>query len=90
MCGRGITIWMIHICSLRCRGVAFHQQIGEGSFGEGTSNSEVWLDNLDCDGDELTLEDCRHNGVGSDLNNCEHDQVRSEFGGGQLTFANVT
>ena len=51
----------------------------------------MWLDNLECDGDELTLDDCRHNGVGSDLNNCEHDQVISAFGGGQyVTFANVT
>ena len=39
-------------------------------FGEGTG--KIWLDDLRCTGDENTLFDCAHPGVG--VENCAHSE----------------
>ena len=35
------------------------------------STLPIWLDNLDCSGNEYTIFDCEHTGWG--INNCDHD-----------------
>lgn len=45
----------------------------EARFGEGTGT--IWLDNLDCTGDELYLSDCPHSGWGNE--NCMHSEDAS-------------
>lgn len=37
-----------------------------------SDSTPIWLDNLVCSGDEKSLVDCRHNGIG--IHNCDHDQ----------------
>ena len=38
------------------------------SFGEG--NGSIWMDDVECSGDEARLEDCTFSGWG--VNNCDH------------------
>ena len=42
----------------------------EAFFGEGDSNSPIWLDDVDCRGDESEISDCAHLQLGS--HNCGH------------------
>ena len=39
-------------------------------YGEG--NGQIWLDNLQCVGTELSIKNCSHSGWG--INNCSHSQ----------------
>ena len=41
-----------------------------GTFGRG--QGQIWLDNIECDGDELNLEECTHAGWGS--HDCGHNE----------------
>ena len=45
-------------------GVAFDRAY----FGRGTGR--IWLDNVSCDGDESSVFECGHSGIG--INNCQH------------------
>jgi len=38
----------------------------------GPGNGTIWLEDIDCDGDENALEDCDHDGWGS-ISTCNHD-----------------
>jgi len=40
------------------------------AFGPGSGT--IWLENVDCDGNENALEDCNHNGWG--VASCNHDK----------------
>lgn len=63
---------------------ALPEQIGP--FGEGVG--PIHLDNLRCTGNETSLGQCRHNGVGD--HNCEHDEDAAvSCIGGTLAYNSV-
>ena len=57
------------------------RQLGYGSalevhsnafYGEGSFDSRIWLDDVDCDGNEDSIDQCRHTTWGN--HNCGHDE----------------
>ena len=63
--------WSIEDAHVICRQLGFGsalQATGLASFGQGTGT--IWLDNVQCTGNETRIEDCTHNGWGN--HNCAH------------------
>ena len=57
------------MCILEFVNIVFvYRHSFQPSFGGG--NGTVWLDNLECSGDEATLLECNHKGLGK--GNCKH------------------
>ena len=52
-----------------CRLLGFPGAVRVESFGQGSG--QIWLDNLQCNGSELSIEMCAHNGFG--VHNCKHE-----------------
>ena len=46
------------------------EAVGGGMFGEG--DGTIWMDNVECYGDESRLDQCKHNGWS--LHNCRHKE----------------
>lgn len=44
----------------------------------------IWLDNVNCTGEEIHLKDCEHDGMGS--HNCGHDEDASVICEGKCAF----
>ena len=58
--------WDLNDAQVVCRQLGFGPAItarDSAFYGEG-SRVEIWLDNVDCIGTELNIEDCSHNGWG--------------------------
>ncbi|XP_074551070.1 uncharacterized protein marco [Halichoeres trimaculatus] len=53
-----------------CRMLGFGRATSFYTAGDGTG--KIWLDDLDCDGSEKDIFDCRHAGIG--VNNCQHTE----------------
>ena len=51
-------------------GFKYGEAKNEAFFGRGSG--KIWLDDVNCSGDEKSLSDCRHRGWGS--NDCTHDE----------------
>ena len=63
--------WDLNDAQVVCRQLGFGTAIaarGKAFYGEGTG--ETWLDELNCTGIELTINNCSHNGWGNE--DCSH------------------
>ncbi|XP_077975564.1 scavenger receptor cysteine-rich domain superfamily protein-like [Styela clava] len=64
--------WDIEDAKVVCRALEFPGVISAlkyAYYGEGTG--QIWLNNVNCDGNEVSLDQCAHNGWGSHF--CSHD-----------------
>ena len=52
-----------------CRQLNFTGALSVTSFGPGSG--PIWLDDVECNGTEASIEFCSHNGFG--VHNCDHD-----------------
>ena len=56
-----------------CTELGFGPVIGVRIFAfYGQGNGQIWLDNLNCVGREMTITNCSHRGWG--IHNCDHDE----------------
>ena len=65
--------WDINDASVVCSMLGFGRASaapGSASFGQGSGS--IWLDNVDCNGAELDIGQCRHGGWGT--HNCGHSE----------------
>ena len=65
--------WDIYSSAVVCRQLGFRyalQPYGDAYYGQGTG--PIWLDNVNCNGDEASLFSCRHAGIGN--SNCHHNE----------------
>ncbi|XP_038072986.1 uncharacterized protein LOC119741307 [Patiria miniata] len=65
--------WDITDAIVICRHLGFPgaiEAVTNAGFGGGASEMEILLDEVSCTGDEETIFDCQHNGVG--ITNCRH------------------
>ena len=63
--------WDLNDSQVVCRQLGFGPAIAareDAFYGEGSGH--IWLDNLNCTGTELTIEDCLHNGWA--IEDCNH------------------
>ena len=75
-------LWGINDAQVVCRQLGFGPAIAARSqayYGEGSG--QIWLDNVNCVGTELTIEDCSHRGWGT------HDCYHSEDAGVQCSVS---
>ncbi|KAJ8042164.1 Deleted in malignant brain tumors 1 protein [Holothuria leucospilota] len=65
--------WDINDARVVCLQLGFSDAIaryGNAFFGQGSG--EIWMDNVECNGQESSLSDCTHNGFGN--HNCGHSE----------------
>ena len=65
--------WDLNDAQVVCRQLGFGPAIAaleRAHYGPGSG--QIWLDNVDCTGTELTIGDCSHNEWG--YNDCEHTE----------------
>ena len=65
--------WDINDAQVVCRQLQFGTTIaarGEAFYGQGSD--KIWLDNVNCIGTELIIENCSHNGWGNE--DCLHNE----------------
>ena len=65
--------WDFNDAQIVCRQLGFGSPIAvlkSAHYGEGSG--EIWLDDVDCVGNELRIEYCSHNGWGNE--NCGHHE----------------
>ena len=63
--------WDLNDAQVVCRQLGFTSATAaRGSAYYGRGSGQIWLDNVNCVGSELTIEDCSHRGWG--VENCGH------------------
>ena len=65
--------WDINDANVVCRQMGFGEATNyriSSHFGQGSG--QIWMDNVQCTGNEAYLSDCSHNGWGT--HNCEHNE----------------
>ena len=66
ICNDSFTLENAHVI---CRQLGFPSAVRLASFGPGSG--QIWLDDVQCNGDEVSIELCTHNGFG--VHNCQHE-----------------
>ena len=65
--------WDLNDAQVVCRQLGFAPPIDAIKFAHyGQGSGEIWLDNVDCVGNESTIENCSHSGWG--IGNCGHNE----------------
>ena len=65
--------WDLYDAQVVCRQLGFGPAIVAREYGYyGRGSGQIWLDNVNCVGAELSIEDCSHNGWG--VHNCGHSE----------------
>ena len=75
MCDYG---WDLHDAQVVCNQLGFGKATAamyDAFYGEGIG--QIWLDNLNCIGTELTIGSCSHRGWGNYYYYCDHDDDAS-------------
>ena len=62
--------WNLNNAEIVCRQLGFGPAIAAAFYEQGSG--QVWLDDVNCDGTELAIENCSHNGWG--INNCDSEE----------------
>ena len=65
-------LWDLRDANVVCRQLGYDGALSAtryATFGQGTG--PIWLDNVQCVGDEVAISDCYH--TGWELHNCRHD-----------------
>ena len=60
--------WDLNDAQVVCGQLGFGPAIATAFYGEGSG--QIWLDDMNCTGTELYIEDCSHNGWG--IEDCNH------------------
>ena len=63
--------WELKDANVVCRQLGFARAVAArtfGAFGQG----KIWMDDVRCTGDEISLKECGHNGWGK--NDCDHKE----------------
>ena len=77
VCGDG---WDLDDAQVVCRQLGFGLAIAVPFYEE--DGGQIWLENVDCTGTELTVENCSHHGWG--IENCDH----AEYAGVECSNGN--
>ena len=65
--------WDLRDANVVCRQLGFEgalEALSSAAFGEGTG--QIWLDNMQCKGEETSISHCAHSGWG--VHNCGHSE----------------
>ena len=78
--------WDLNDAQVVCRQLGFAPPIAAIRFAHfGQGSGEIWLDNVECVGNELTIESCSHSGWGN--GDCGHHRNAGvECGRGMYNF----
>ena len=81
--------WDLDDAEVVCRELSFGSAIvSRGGAFYGAGSGQIWLDELNCNGTELTIRDCLHDGWG--INDCRHREDAGVQCSGDLNIGNFS
>lgn len=76
--------WDDRDATVVCRQLGFAVGRHKKSAPHGRGTGPIWMDNLNCNGTEKRIQDCRHNGF--NIQNCNHREDASVYCSGQYIY----